>query len=72
MTVDECVTGANANERRSTRANAKRMCEKEESSSGDDAMCFGWAKTENKPSLAKMFAARVSGIVLRKTAVRKS
>ncbi len=63
MTVDECVTGANANARRSTRANAKRMCEKEESSSGDDAMCFGCAKVADKPSVAKMCGAeRVSGI----------
>ena len=62
VTVDECVSGANANARRSTSANAKRKCEKEESSSDDDAMCCGWAKVTDKRSGAKMFAERVSGI----------
>ena len=40
VTVDECVIGANGNARRSMSANAEGKCEKEESSSGDDAMCF--------------------------------
>ena len=62
MTVDECVCGANVNVRRSTSANAERKCEKGESSSGDDAMCFGWAKAANRPSFVKMFAERVSAI----------
>jgi len=62
VTDDECVSGANANARRSTSANAKRKFEKEESSSDDDAMCCGWAKVTDNRSGAKMFAERVSGI----------
>ena len=55
--VDECVSGKNANMRRSTHANTGRKYEKEECSSEDDAMCFGKAKCANKP----MIAERVSG-----------
>ena len=60
MTVDECVSGANANARRSTSANAERKCEKEESLSGDDAMCFGRAKAANRPSLSSDNVCRES------------
>ena len=54
VTADECVSGVNA--RRSTSANAERKDEKEESSGDDDAMCFGWTKCANEPSVVKMIA----------------
>ena len=40
----------------------RRKCGKEESSSGDYAMCFGWAKVAKSPNVAKMSTERVSGI----------
>ena len=62
VTIDECVSGvnANANVRRSTSANTERKYEREESLSQDDAMCFGWAKGANKPTVVEMIAERVS------------
>ena len=64
VTADECLSGANVNTRGSTSVNAKRKNEKEESSSEDNAMRFGWAKGANKLSAAKMITEQVSGTAL--------
>ena len=71
VAINECVSdaNANANARRGTNENAEGKCEEEESSNGDNAMYFGWAKVANKPSEAKMCTESVT--VLRKTAVSK-
>ena len=69
VTVDECVSGANANARRSTSANAKRKFEKEESSTDDDAICFDGQKLPISEVVRKC-SLRESA-VLRKTTVSK-